>query len=164
MNDRGTERKQKRLDTGRSVGQSGGPHFNILYGFSEPQRGGWQGRLRSCPVVSHVMFFSEIGGISSKYSFFYRFALRTCSCGWTDERMDGWMDERLFVGDMSVDSSPALLSSSLSIPLPSTQPTQPNPTNPRRQSSMIILSNPHKQRRLESRRSDESGFSCPAPF
>lgn len=165
MNDEWLRHRKKTEKIGyRSVGRLGGPHFFscsiFSMDFSEPQRGGWQGRLRSCPVVSHVMFFSKIGGISSKYSSFTVFTLRTCSCG--------WMDGRLFVNSYYEHQPYSLsLSSSLSIPRPPTnQPKQSSSS----QSSMIILSNTHTHplrkspQAKKTRRSAESGFSCPVPF
>lgn len=90
------------------------------------------------------------------------------------------MDGRLFVGDMSILLTLATLSlSSLLIaihtsPIHPAYPTNPTNRRPRRQSVIDdhIIQSPYTshpeiptyKERLESRRSDESGFSCPVPF
>lgn len=141
------EKKKRRLDTGRSVGRL--VHI-LIFSMDSRNRSGvgrWQGRLRSCPVVSHVMFFSKIGGISSKYSFFYRFYAANMFV-WMDGRMDG-----RFVGWwhvlLTLTTWPSLPSLLIAIHTYLSHPPRHPPNRPRRQSSMIILSNPHKQRRLE---------------
>lgn len=159
MNDWGIEIKEKigyRL-VGRSVGWS----TFLIFSMDSRNRSGVGGRADCGPVLLFRMscFFSKIGGISSKYLVVFTvFTLRTCSCG--------WMDGRLFVGDMFCWLFPGSPFSPHRYTYLSHPPRHPaHPTNrPRRQSSMIILSNPHKQRRLESRRSAKSGFSCPVPF
>lgn len=46
------------------------------------------GQIAVLSVVSYVMFFSKIGGISSKYNVFYRFYAANMFV-WMDGRTDG---------------------------------------------------------------------------
>lgn len=80
------ERRKDWIPVGRSVSRA--VHI-LIFSMDSRNRSGVGGRADcgSCPVVSHVMFFSKIGGISSKYSFFYRFYAANMFV-WTDGRMD----------------------------------------------------------------------------
>lgn len=127
MNDERLRHRKQREEIGyRSVGRSGGPHFLflflVLYGFSEPQRGGWQGRLRSCLLFRMSCFFSKIGGISSEYS---SFTVLRCE----HVRVDGRTNGRTVVCELLLWTSTILpLFSPHRYPYlshPSTSPTQP---------------------------------------
>lgn len=136
MNAWGIERKRRDwIPVGRSVGWSGPLFFLVWYSlWILGTAAGWvAGQIAAPPIVSYVMFFSKIGGISSKYSSFTVFTLRTCSCGWTDGRTDG-----LLLVTCSVDSYYpfSLLSSSLYI---HTSPIYPaHPTNQSSSTSSVI--------------------------
>lgn len=96
MNNECLRHRKKREDwipVGRSVGLV---HifflFNILYGFSEPQRGGWQGRLRSCLLFRMSCFFLrwEVSPAS-----IVLFTVLCCEHVRVDGRIDERMDGRL---------------------------------------------------------------------
>lgn len=122
-------RKEKEKIGYRSVGRSVGwsTFFSCLI-FSMDSRnrsgvGRWQ-----IAVLSFRMscFFSKIGGISSKYSSFYRFYAANMFV-WMDERMDG----RFVVGDMSTLVTLTILSpfSPHRYPYLSHPPRTPNQPN-----------------------------------